>query len=148
MTKQSKAQFGSISSGTMRPEDLIPDFVYELRQLCGDDADHLKLCAEANAIEDFEIEADIADEVLSDLFDALDSYAPAYGYFGAHPGDGADYGFWLSEVAMEDFDGLKVNDLSEIPDDYVGEVMVINDHGNVTLGVQDKGEFREIWAVV
>lgn len=33
-------------------------------------------------------------ENMSDLFDALDSYAPDGYYFGAHEGDGSDFGYW------------------------------------------------------
>ncbi len=32
-----------------------------------------------------------------ELFDILDSYAPDGYYFGAHVGDGSDFGFWSSE---------------------------------------------------
>jgi hypothetical protein len=32
--------------------------------------------------------------LLESLFDTLDNYSPEGYYFGAHPGDGSDYGFW------------------------------------------------------
>lgn len=32
--------------------------------------------------------------LLDSLFDTLDLYAPDGYYFGAHPGDGSDYGYW------------------------------------------------------
>jgi len=50
-------------------------------------------------------ESDDAHYDLEVLFDAMNEYAPEGFYFGAHPGDGADYGFWLSESFVEDFDG-------------------------------------------
>lgn len=39
------------------------------------------------------------------------------------------------------FDGeiLKVADLSEVPDEYIGEIMLVNDHGNVTHYVLHHG---------
>lgn len=148
------ATFGSISSGTMRNEDLIPEFAWHLEQFAKAAAphpgainpDHLDLVNEADALEDFDSEE--ADELLSSLFDALNEYAPAYGYFGAHPGDGADYGFWLSESFKQDFDGLKVSDTSEVPEDYCGEVLHINDHGNMTLYSCDSGRLSEVWSLV
>lgn len=139
------ASFGSISSGTMRAEDLIPCF-YDMLKWLDTDKVHAKLLEEADNVEDYDSEE--ASEVLSDLFDALDGFAPAYGYFGAHPGDGSDYGFWLGECFEDDFDGLKVNDTSDVPEDYVGEVLHVNDHGNCTLYAADKGKLREVWAVV
>lgn len=139
----------------MRWEDLIPAFVAELEWLVGDSATaaQAKLIAEANELcekDESEIDEDEPDQILEALFDTLGEFAPAYGYFGAHPGDGSDFGFWLYEGWDEDFDGLKVSDTSEVPDDYAGEVLHVNDHGNCTLYAKDHGatELREIWSIV
>jgi hypothetical protein len=141
-----KYTIGSISHGTMRPEDLIPEFIYTLKQL-DTEKRYARLIEEAEAITDFD--SDEASEILNeDLFNALNEFAPPYFYFGSHPGDGSDYGFWLSEDCLVDFDGLKVNDTSEVPEDYVGEVIHVNDHGNTTLYVADGGKLTEIWAIV
>jgi hypothetical protein len=82
------------------------------------------------------------------LFYALNEYAGPYFYFGSHPGDGSDYGFWLTEFIEDEFDGLKVSDSSEIPAKYRGEVLIVNDHGNTTLAVQTSRTLREVWSIV
>ena len=144
---------GSISSGTMRPEDLIPTFAAELTRL----AKQPGILSPKRRKEQLEwlqvVTEDIADnqQVDSDLdilFDMLSEYAGPYFYFGAHPGDGSDYGYWLSESFADDFDGLKVSDLSEVPSNYLGEVLLVNDHGNISLYVKSARKFREIWSVV
>jgi hypothetical protein len=90
-----------------------------------------------------------ASEIVNDLMDSLSEFAPPLAYFGSHPGDGADYGFWLHEDFQSCFDGLQVEDTSDIPRDYRGDVLHINERGNVTLYVaMSRGELKEIWAVV
>lgn len=136
---------GSVSSGTMRTEDLIPDFTKLLKQL-DEEKTYAQLIEDCEHYMDYEPEEQ--DDLLNDLFDALNVYAPSWCYFGAHPGNGSDYGFWVSETVADDFDGLKVNDTSEVPEDYTGEVLHANDHGNLTLYKSEKGKLTEIWAIV
>jgi hypothetical protein len=143
---------GSVSTATMRAEDLIPSFLWELEHQEGLTAEHQELVAEINkrmVSEDY-YESENADYDLEALFEALDEYSLPGFYFGAHPGDGADFGYWLSETFAEDFDGLKVNGLDEVPAGFSGEVLEVNDHGNMTLWAYDEGADRprEIWAIV
>jgi len=145
------AQIGSISHGTMRPEDIIPIFADELARL--DKAKvYSELIKEAMNIDwdyiDWNNYNDNIPFIVDSLSEALNSFTPPYCYFGAHPGDGSDYGFWPLEDIQEDFDGLKVSDISEVPKKYNGEVLHINDHSNVTLYSCKKGKLKEIWSFV
>jgi hypothetical protein len=127
---------GSVSHATMRPEDLIPTFVWELENQKNISAAHKTLCEEINERMKQEGYFDSEEayyDLNEDLFNALNEYALPYFYFGSHPGDGCDYGYWLSENFEDDFDGLKVSDISEVPKDYSGEVLHVNDHGDMTL---------------
>lgn len=147
---------GSVSSATMREEDLIPSFLWELKNLAkrNRNGGDLKLVKVIQKRIDDHDRAEFwgtegATWDLEALFDALDEYAGPYFYFGAHPGDGADYGFWLSDFFQGDFEGLKVTDLADVPRDYAGEILVVNDHGNMSLYNKARTqEPREIWAVV
>lgn len=152
MTKQ--INIGTVSHGTMREQDLIPAFVSELKNQKPLKREHAKLVREIEARMDAEdyYESEDASFDLEALFDALDEYCAEYFYFGAHPGDGSDYGYWLSEgweESLEDGGGIKVNDLSAIPADHVGHVAVVNDHGNVTLYNRGANhQLKEIWGIV
>lgn len=95
------ARLGSISHGTMQARDLIPEFRDALAQLNQKSyRDHLAKYGET-PIADNEIQSDKDDEeradALDDLEDRLRDEAPGDSYFGSHPGDGSDYGFWLAE---------------------------------------------------
>jgi len=96
----------SVSHGTMQERDLIPAFLAELETIDG--------AANASIGEDFRYEIvkialehhndrDELQDALQDylgyflnetLFGALNEHAGDGLYFGAHPGDGCDYGFW------------------------------------------------------
>lgn len=147
---------GSVSTATMRSQDLLPAFCEELRYLGHRDT---KLTIIQRRVQSalngkygendayFQNEESAWD--LDDLFDMLDSHSLPYMYFGAHPGDGSDYGFWLTENFCNDaFDGLEVNDLNNIPVNYTGEVLEVNERGNMTLYACKRGKLREIWAIV
>lgn len=108
--REAEEEQRSIIHGTMRPEDLVPAFLAEL-------ADHDREAADALFAEvgdapfnddraEFWDTEDAAD-LLDRLFDALNNAAPAGCYFGAHPGDGSDYGFWMTEEAAEELAELE-----------------------------------------
>ena len=103
-----KAQ-GSISHGTMRPHDVLPALLDALAERDGDAYTQCMHIIPAHASEDGDA-AWWLEEALGHidvLFDALNDCAPAGLYFGAHPGDGSDYGFWMSEDDMAELAELE-----------------------------------------
>lgn len=95
----------SLSHATMRAQDVIPAFMEALKDLWKNKHDDL-LFENANlrkalkAIDDKDPwwESEEASYLLNeDIFNALNECAPEGYYFGSHPGDGSDYGFWASE---------------------------------------------------
>lgn len=154
MKRKNDYPMGSISHGTMRNEDLIPDFLALLEQLArkAKNRNHISLCADIRRrMKQFNYYTSTdADMDLNEiLFPCLDEYAAPYFYFGSHPGDGSDYGFWLDENIEYDFEGFKVSDLAEVPKDYAGEILMVNDHGNMSLYVKARTqEPREVWSIV
>ena len=89
----------SISHGTMRPQDVLTAL---LDALAEHDEDAYAQCinlipAHASEDDDAAWWSEEAPGHIDALFDTLNDCAPAGLYFGAHPGDGSDYGVWLSE---------------------------------------------------
>lgn len=91
-------ELGSISHATHRNEDLIPVFIETLERLDTDKkySDTIKEGKEIIDKEDWDSE-NTDDFLNEDLFEALNDFAPPNAYFGAHPGDGSDFGFWEYE---------------------------------------------------
>lgn len=151
-TKARKVSLGSVSHATMRPEYLIPAFLTELKSLGGKCKTKYQQLENLDRLTDAYWDSEEPSYDLETLFDALNELAPPYVYFGAHEGDGSDYGFWPSiesvEEACRDGEMLKVNDTSEVPEDYTGEVCHVNDHGNMTLYSASNGELTELWSCV
>ena len=97
-----KATPGAIIHGTLRPQDLLRAFAIELERLSNGAIPPIVTEARGFAelhdlYDDGEADAnDIAgaDEVIKNLIEYLDELAPEGHFFGAHPGDGSDFGFW------------------------------------------------------
>ena len=109
-----KLENTSISHATLRSKDLLPAFLFALEDynpkaahrfnselielgfghsMCG-------VCGMGNRADWPEgFDDDMASEIIADMMDALNDVAPVGFYFGAHPGDGSDFGFWHIESA-------------------------------------------------
>jgi len=167
---------GTASAGTHAANELIPTFVTLLSDVLEwasfqPGADDPALVAQQNAIHtrlgeierscddsdeqtDYFDSADAQDD-LDWLFETLGEYAPSYFHFGAHEGDGADFGYWLDHdslnEARESGDLPSGDELPDIPEsDDATEFLVVSDHGNATLYVWHERlrEWREVWSVV
>ncbi len=156
---------GSISTGTLRTADLLVAMAGTLEALVRANFDNLTMAEvldygnvigrakDMATYEDSE-ETEDGQEMVYTLTAKLEPFAPPYCYFGTLEGDGADFGYWLDHGALEEFDGLRVSDLSEVGPQYGGEILLVNDHGNVSLYVQSrataraKPSLRCIWSVV
>jgi hypothetical protein len=152
MSTTTKAQIGSVSHGTMREEDLIPRFIDLLEEFGHEDEELSEIrhrAEQANYYDSEEAAYDLNDY----LFYALQEYAPPFCYFGSHPGDGSDYGFWPSGELLHGTwhsdEVLKTDETNINPDQLDGQsyVLHVNDHGNATL-YRVKIELEEVWAIV
>lgn len=102
MNKQTP-QPGSVSRGTMRPEDLISTFLDLVEQY---------VPLEAQKFSSRKLESMTSYWFLNDLIDMLDYVSPPGHYFGSHPGDGSDYGWW----PIEGEDDEHSTDRPDLPD--------------------------------
>src|SRR4051794_775500 len=96
-----RINIGSVSHGTLRSEDLIEAFIYELQQQSPLRQSHRKIIREIEQriklsnrlakrtpeLADYFDTEDASEDVV-ELIDALQSYAPIGFTFGSHPGDG------------------------------------------------------------
>lgn len=95
---------GTVSEGTMRSDDLIPKFLdvaEKMAERLGDEYNigECKLYRKRyNALSDNapDEEWDYLLDEITCLLNELSMCPDGY-YFGAHPGDGSDYGFWEVE---------------------------------------------------
>jgi hypothetical protein len=122
MTHYSPEQLASfswiVSSATLRPEDLLPAYwsaTESLAQLAGKAspiaahtlADLERLVGEDSSGDAWDDE--LACQLLEELTDCLQELAPCGFGFGASEGDGACFGFWLSEDWQEALEHMQVD---------------------------------------
>lgn len=134
-----KATLGSISHGTLRSVDLLERFAWELAYLSneGDEcrilaAQAVAAAAKANddeSAEECEEDSNLT-QLVADLIEALNEFAPPYCYFGTHEGDGSDFGFWPCIDSITELPHVADSDEArELGEDAI----FVNDHGNVTV---------------
>ncbi len=167
MTMHTPFQLGSISTGTLRTEDLLTAYADRLdyfdchKFYVSEGPTSIKLyhprplVTNAYAARDLlQNETgdtkDIVGNILEDLTNALNDLCPPFVYFGAHPGDGADFGFWpdlddLNEAVRlaSHYQGKTASEGLWLPDDNV--IVQISDHGNITVMDMDR---NIIWTTV
>lgn len=145
-------ELGTVSHGTLRSEDLLDAFLWEAEhlRLTKDERSRvreIRAASKADEDADYWISGD-AEEDVNTLQDILGNHVPPYCYFGAHPGDGSDFGVWISESLTDDCVNDDVwrdpGDGSTMPQGKAYR-LVVSDHGNMTL--YDR-HGREIWGVV
>lgn len=160
MTATKFPGLGSVSTATHRTEDLIPAFEDTLR-----DAGvkfrrptGVTRFLSGKRVKDGDETA--ADYYLQDdLWPALEDLAAPYTHFGAHEGDGADFGFWVSwDSIEEDRESGELPAGDELPDptdrkfrDWTGGdplFLHVSDHGNAELYRLEGGEWVSLWSVV
>lgn len=144
---------GTAIEGTLRNQDLIPELGSILKDLSDEPKE---LFQEIEEISKYPEEDEIWDrdeyayELLNEIIDYLNLQAPPFCYFGVHPGNGSDFGFWPDrdqiEDAIIDDEIVVVSDLSQVKKH--GFVLEVNDHGNETLYYYVNGVFHEIWSIV
>lgn len=101
MSKRNLLKPGSISSGSLRPEDVVPELLWTLEHRTDKRGavKARKLRREWEAQEGRE-DREVEDAIWQEAIEALETYAPPFCYVGAIEGDGADIGVWLSEDAL------------------------------------------------
>jgi hypothetical protein len=159
--------FGSLSTGTLRPEDLIPCFVDEIERLriLNNEPeipeieeikekirkDSLNDDEDTNTTQESYFESEEASIDLDEyLFYQLDSYAPPFCYFGANKGDGADFGFWVADdYIMDHFfydDPTNFEKLDRFKMPKAGEYIDLDNE--YCLTVNDYGEFVKMEKII
>jgi hypothetical protein len=103
----------------------------------------------------FETETDLFENIVADVCGACQRANPRFNRDRFESAAGLDVirnqrslREALDANERREFDGLVVSDTSEVPSDFSGEVLHINDHGNATLYGARRGKLVEVAACV
>ena len=167
-------QLGTVIEGTLKNEDLLEAFSYELdaiRTNSKGQTYHYKLVFDAQnrwyRDDGSDEREDEIPDLINELIDAINEYRLPYTYFGTLEGDGADFGWWIdfdnlnesvreSESITQDLrssDRLSdeeswIQECDCQENDCIGKhgfIVHVNDHGNVTILDHNR---KDVWAVV
>jgi hypothetical protein len=153
--KPTTLDLGSVSTGTLRTEDLLPAVLTALDPRWihlsrGERATVQRIDREYRAVGG---DDDDADDDLQDLYDIADNHCPDYCTFGSHPGDGADIGVWPIEDLFDDdhpggFDGYIGRGETAPIDPELTHWIQVSDHGNATLYRRAGSRWIVCWSIV
>jgi hypothetical protein len=151
MMTQHKIHLGSVIHGTLDQEDLLDAFAAELNRLVpGHPVVKAAYALMAEWGEGTPEEAQQLCDLVYELEDVLTELCPPFLYFGPHPGNSSDFGFWLDWESLNDAmytEGMPIAGYIHL-DNYDLWVEV-NDHGNVTIFEDEDGQpGKEIYGVV
>ncbi len=150
---------GSVSSGTMCSEHLIRRFLDTLDSVDEKRAQDIRQeNSELFVIngEDGEDDPETLDYFVQELMETLQEFAPPFTYFGAHPGDGADYGVWVVDDVEEDIEeGMDDGSIGEAKSDSSGriipnasyELLVKLDDIKNAMALYRGSDGKELWSV-
>jgi hypothetical protein len=133
---------GSYSHGTMNAGSLIQRFLPAAHEVAPDKAVHLQTAYERLCAEDND---EGTEDLLDELFDLLNAHCPPYTYFGAHEGDGSDYGVWIDWESLEE----DLREGSVDPEGSLGDadyIAVLDSRGEITA-LYDRATKQQLWAL-
>ena len=152
-------QLGSISTGTLRTQDLLEAFLPYLNKE-NEHAQEAQAVLERIATDTWPPGIDNLEQYLTEfntselldiIMDELQELCPPFVYFGTLEGDGADFGFWADFDAIDESCARKHHRCTHNPD--TGEIVLedesvivqVSDHGNVTVMDMER---NVLWSVV
>ena len=144
-------QLGSISTGTLRTEDLLAAFhstIESLQAQQAKDEGTPIVLADDGYMDSNEPYSD--EELLTIYTEQLESFCPPFVYFGTLEGDGADFGFWVEQNAIDDFISEAIEaDLITVTntgDEYANGTYIVHlAHDTENVTVMDM-ERNAIWS--
>lgn len=134
------ASLGTVSHGTLLTSDLLDAFADELEYHVQRNAE--AWCSDAgraardayldrvNDAREMDPDDEFASEMVETLTDSLGNFAAPYTYFGAHEGDGSDFGYWPAMDAIDELPRVQDSDEAKAKGE---DCCFVNDHGNVTV---------------
>lgn len=104
MSNEIELNAGSyVDYASLRTQDLLPEFLNILNSINAPEYEQLMSSPfgpiPAYAMEDQDSEwwdSEDASFLMDELIDVLNNYVPEGHYFGAHEGNGSDFGVWIS----------------------------------------------------
>lgn len=146
---------GSISTGTHLVHDLIPRYLDAVNSIALTKENRKVVNAISRRFDSTRTPQDILIEDLDTLTLLLEDSVPEHTYFGAHEGDGADFGVWVDWEGIEY--AIKAGEMGRsdsLPnpgnalDWMVRHWLIVNDHGNATLYRRSHNRWMKVWEVV